>query len=97
MKWRANKWRSTLDKGEKERSQQKRKWGKPTREKGEKKKSDRERERNKKGDFPSVPTVGTRQSEKKSRSTHNELRVSTKILEFRQALRGREFSYLEYF
>ena len=69
-------------------------------EREEKKKSDRERERkkrNKKGDFPCVPTVEARRSEKKSRSTHRELRVGTKILEFRQALRGREFSYLEYF
>ena len=38
----------------------------------------------KKGDFPSIPTVGAQHSEKKSRSTHRELRVGTKILEFRQ-------------
>ena len=52
---------------------------------------------NKKGDFPSILTVGARQSEKKIRSTHRELRVGTKILEFRQTPRGREFSYLDYF
>ena len=42
-------------------------------------------------------TVGFRQSKKKSRSTHRELRLGTKILEFRQTPRCREFSYLEYF
>ena len=53
--------------------------------------------REKKIDFPSVPMVKARQSEKKSRSTHRELRMDTKILEFRQAPRGREFFYLDYF
>ena len=48
-----------------------------------KKQTDRERERNTKGDFPGVPTVEARRSEKKSRSMHRELRVGTKILEFR--------------
>ena len=42
-------------------------------------------------------TVGFLQSKKQSRSTHRELRVGTKILEFRQTPRGREFSYFEYF
>ena len=60
------------------------------------------RERKKRGgkkkrDFPGVPTVGARQSEKKSRSTHSELRVGTKILKFRQTPLDREFSYLDYF
>ena len=41
--------------------------------------------------------VGFRQSKKQSRATHRELRVGTKILEFRQTSRGREFSYLGYF
>ena len=48
MKWRANKGWSSLDKGENERSQHKRKWGKLTKEKG-KKKSDRERREKQKG------------------------------------------------
>ena len=34
---------------------------------------------------------------RQSRSTHRKLRVGTKILEFRQTPRGREFSYLFYF
>ena len=51
----------------------------------------------KKGDFPGVPTVGAQRFEKKSQSTNRELRVGTKILEFRQTPRGREFSYLGYF
>ena len=62
--------------------------------------TDREREtgeRNKKGDFPSIPTVEARRSKKKSRSTHRELLVDTKILEFHQTPRGREFSYFDYF
>ena len=42
-------------------------------------------------------TIGFLQSKKQSRSTHRELRVGTKILEFRQTPRGREFSYFEYF
>ena len=41
--------------------------------------------------------VGFRWSKRKSRSTHRELRVGTKILEFRQTPQGREFSYLDYF
>ena len=55
-----------------------------------------EREK-KRGDFPNVPTVEARRSEKKSQSTHRELRVSTKIFEFHQAPRGRKCSYLKYF
>ena len=51
----------------------------------------------KKRDFPGVPTVGARQSENKSRSTHRELRVGTKIFKFRQAPQGREFFYFNYF
>ena len=42
-------------------------------------------------------TVGFCQSKRQSRSMHRELRVGTKILEFRQTLRGREFSYIDYF
>ena len=42
-------------------------------------------------------TVGFRRSKRQSWSTHRELRVGTKILEFRQTSRGREFSYLGYF
>ena len=45
-----------LDKGEKERSQHKRKGGKPTRDKGKKNRIEKG-ERNKKGDFLGVPTV----------------------------------------
>ena len=36
--------------------------------------------------------VGFYRGKKQSRSTHRELRVGTKILKFRQAPRGREFS-----
>ena len=46
----------------------------------------------KKGDFLVVPIVRARQSEMKSRSTQQGLRVGTKILEFRQTQQGREFS-----
>ena len=42
-------------------------------------------------------TVGFRPSKRESYFTQRELRVGTKILEFRQTLRGREFSYLDYF
>ena len=42
-------------------------------------------------------TVGFRRSKRQSRSKHRELRMGTKILEFRQTPRGREFSYLGYF
>ena len=41
--------------------------------------------------------VGFHRNEKKSSSTYLELCVDTKILEFCQTPRGREFSYLEYF
>ena len=42
-------------------------------------------------------TIGFRRSKMQSWSTHRELRVGTKILEFHQTPRGREFSYLGYF
>ena len=42
-------------------------------------------------------TVGFRKRKMQSSSTHRELCVGTKILEFRQTLQGREFSYLCYF
>ena len=41
--------------------------------------------------------VGFRRSKRQSQFTHRELRVGTKILEFCQTPRGREFFYLEYF
>ena len=58
---------------------------------------ERKERETKEGDFFCVPMVGARRSKKKSRSTHRELRVGTKILEFRQTPLGREFSYLDYF
>ena len=42
-------------------------------------------------------TVGFFRSKRQSWSTHREIYVGTKILEFHQTLRGREFSYLGYF
>ena len=42
-------------------------------------------------------TVGFRQNKRQSSSTHRELRMGTKILEFRLTQRGREISYLGYF
>ena len=42
-------------------------------------------------------TVGFHWSKRQSRSTHRELRVDTKILEFRQTPRGKKFFYLCYF
>ena len=63
----------------------------------------REREREGKNDFSLLSKIygdrtdGFRRSKRQSSSTHRELRVSTKILEFRQTPRGREFSYLGYF
>ena len=73
-----------------------------TNKEGERGKTDRGREREEerekeKGDFPSFSTIETRQFKKKSQSMHSRLRVGTKILEFRQTTRGREFSYLDYF
>ena len=44
-----------------------------------------------------IRTLGFRRSKRKIRSTHRELRVGTKILEFCQTPQGREFSYLSYF
>ena len=41
--------------------------------------------------------IGFCQSRRQSRSTQRELHVGTKILEFHQTLRDREFSYLGYF
>ena len=65
---------------------------------------EREREREKK-DFFLFPLrfteirlrVGFHRRKRQSWSTHQELRVGTKILEFRQTPRGIEFSYLIYF
>ena len=42
-------------------------------------------------------TRGFRRSRRQSRSTQREICVGTKILEFHQTPRGREFSYLCYF
>ena len=42
-------------------------------------------------------TVCFRRRKRQSHSTHRELRMGTKILEFRQTPRGSEFSYLGYF
>ena len=56
-----------------------------------------ERERNKKGDFPDIPTIESRRFESKSRSTYRRLHVGTKILKFRKTPRGKEFSHLDYF
>ena len=66
------------------------------------KREEREREREKKifsliSKIYENQTVGFCQSKRQSRSTHRELRVGTKILEFRQTPRGREFSYFDYF
>ena len=55
------------------------------RSKRRERKREREKGEKKKGDFLGVPTVGARRSKKKSRSTHRQLRVIIKILEFRQA------------
>ena len=69
----------------------------------EERERERERERKGKRGFSFLSkiygnqTVGFCQSKRQSRSTHRELRVGTKILEFRQTPRGREFSYLGYF
>ena len=69
---------------------------------GELEREEREREREK--DFFLLLSkiygnwiAGFRWSKRQSRSTHRELHVGTKILEFRQTSRGREFSYLGYF
>ena len=68
---------------------------------GERKREERERKKN---FFSSLlskiygnRTVGFHRSKRQSQSTHRELHVSTKILEFRQTPRDREFSYLGYF
>ena len=41
--------------------------------------------------------IGFHQSKRQSRSTHRELHVGTKILEFHQPPQGRKFFYLGYF
>ena len=62
-----------------------------------------ERERNGKRGFSLLSkiygnwTVGFRRSKRQNRSMHRELRMSTKILEFHQTSRGKEFLYLGYF
>ena len=63
-----------------------------------------ERKRKWKNDFFSLlskiyedRTDGFRWSKRQSSSTHRELCVGIKILEFRQTPRGMEFSYLVYF
>ena len=62
---------------------------------------EREREKGKKISLVSKiyenRTIGFSQSKRQTRSTHRELRVGTKILEFCQTPRGKEFSYLGYF
>ena len=64
---------------------------------------ERERERNGKGGFSLLSkiyenrAISFRRREKKSLFMHRKLCVGTKILEFCQTPRGREFSYLEYF
>ena len=63
-----------------------RKEGKQTGDKGDRKMV-RERKKmggKKKGNFLGVLTIGAQRSEKKSRSTHRELCMGTKIFEFRQ-------------
>ena len=42
-------------------------------------------------------TASFRRSKRQSQSTHRELHMGTKILEFCQTPRGREFFYLGYF
>ena len=68
---------------------------------GERKKREREREKGKKISLVSKiyenRTIGFSQSKRQTRSTHRELRVGTKILEFCQTPRGKKFSYLGYF
>ena len=69
------------------------------------KKKERERERDKRGverekilsKIYGIRIVGFRRRKKQSRFTHRELCVGTKILEFRQTPRDREFSYFSYF
>ena len=72
---------------------------------GRTEKGARKREREKRGvereklisKIYGIWTVGLKRSKRKSRSTHRELHVGTKILEFCQTPRDREFSYLGYF
>ena len=70
------------------------------REEREIEKREREREREEKKSFLSKiyrnRIVGFRRSKRQSWCMHRELRVDTKILEFRQTPRGKEFSYLSY-
>ena len=74
--------------------------GSKGREGGEERK---EREKGKKNIFSFLSkiyesrTVAFHQSKRQIQSTHRELRVGTKIFEFRQTPQGREFSYLGYF
>ena len=56
------------------------------------------RERREKNNFKErSSSFSLRFMEIELRSTHRELSVRTKILEFRQTQRGRKVSYLEYF
>ena len=67
----------------------------------ERKLSEKEREKEKRGvereklisKIYENLTIGFSRSKRKSQSTHRELRMGTKILEFRQTPRGREFFY----
>ena len=90
----------SMDKKGRKGKKKKRKEGKQTRGRKKRNQIYREREKGeteKNVDFLGIPTVKDLRSEKKSRSTHRELRMSTKILEFCQIPQGREFSYLNYF
>ena len=63
---------------DKERKEKKKRKEKEEENEWREREREREREEIKNGDFTSVPTVGARGSEKKSRSTHHELCVVPK-------------------
>ena len=84
------------DKKEEDKSQKERK----NERTGEGEREEREREWKKNSLLSKIygnRTIGFHRNKRQSRSTHRELRVGTKILEFHQTSRGREFSYLGYF
>ena len=79
MRWRGEKKISVdkEEKGEKRKEREERREGKRI-------EREREERETKEGDFPGIPTVEARWSEKKSRSKQLGLRLGTNILEFCQ-------------
>ena len=86
-------WISSIDVNQREKIQKRKK---------RERKTDREREEEKWASTFSLRSAEIRfgdfrQGKKQSLSTRREFRLGTRIWDFRQTLRGKEFSYFDYF